>query len=513
MNDFKIEPGTSKDSKEARRARRAEQQRLRRQRQRQSNDPTVQQKRQAELESRRMKRKAETPEERARRLAAAAEFRAKKWKNDTPMERAQRKAAHAAAARAKRAHETEEERARRTSANAEAMRARRARGAEQGRAPAKAEVARTKRSTETEQERTRRLNALADTADERHEAESPGEEERHLAAMGAALEAIHQRKAQECRKQHVGVTDHIKRDFLDNPFEYACSVCDRPWQNKDLSAITEAMCGVLETDFPEAELRSLQVCATCQLSLNQHKVPLYSATNGRKKVYAGFCQEPLTGTSSVLNENPCGPSWPSDEQTANSLLCIKEEARDTCVFGSSHSSPSDSQFQEMQLSPEFSGQLVRVKLEPPDVPCLPEEGQTQQQHCKESSSGGDADGTIGGMCNIKEEPREVSSNEDPIIEVKTEPYNIAVLTEQEQMGHSCDSTLEGATLGMCHIKEEPQEDSSNEHPTTVVKTEAYNIPIFIEQDQTEHTSDSASEGDTRWSKGFIYPGCHTDSLQ
>ncbi|XP_064468247.1 zinc finger protein 235-like isoform X2 [Ornithodoros turicata] len=51
-------------------------------------------------------------------------------------------------------------------------------------------------------------------------------------------------------------------------------------------------------------------------------------------------------------------------------------------------------------------------------------------------------GATAGMCDIKEEPQEDSSNEDPSIEVKTEPYNVPVLAGQEQIEHSCDPTSE-----------------------------------------------------------------------
>ncbi|XP_064468330.1 zinc finger protein 808-like isoform X2 [Ornithodoros turicata] len=128
------------------------------------------------------------------------------------------------------------------------------------------------------------------------------------------------------------------------------------------------------------------------------------------------------------------------DRTANSLLIMKEETRDTGVLESSHSSPSDSQLKEMRLSSEFNGHLVKVKLEPPDVPCLPEEPQTRQQHCIESSPGG----LTAGMGHVKEEPREESSDEHPILEVKTEPYNIEISAEQDQMGRNRDSTSEGA---------------------------------------------------------------------
>ncbi|XP_064468343.1 zinc finger protein 431-like isoform X2 [Ornithodoros turicata] len=98
------------------------------------------------------------------------------------------------------------------------------------------------------------------------------------------------------------------------------------------------------------------------------------------------------------------------------------------------------------------------------------------------------------MCPVKEEPREDSSNEDPSIEVRTEPYSVAILAEQEQMGFSCHSASEGETAWKCNLKEEPQEDSFNEDPIIEVKTEPYNVPVLAGQDQMGHSRHSASEG-------------------
>ncbi|XP_064468023.1 zinc finger protein 235-like isoform X5 [Ornithodoros turicata] len=160
----------------------------------------------------------------------------------------------------------------------------------------------------------------------------------------------------------------------------------------------------------------------------------------------------------------------------------------------------------MQLSSEFSGQLVRVKLEPPDVPCLPEEGQTQQQHCNQSSSGGDADGAAAGMCDIKEEPQEDSSNEHPIIEVKTEPYNVAILAGQEQMGQSCHSTSEGAKESTGMLRNQDQTRSTCDQAsssctfsnaqlqvsTTIAEPQVDNTPLVIMDSQpTEQPTDQA----------------------
>ncbi|XP_064467638.1 zinc finger protein OZF-like isoform X3 [Ornithodoros turicata] len=93
----------------------------------------------------------------------------------------------------------------------------------------------------------------------------------------------------------------------------------------------------------------------------------------------------------------------------------------------------------MELSPEFNDQLIRVKLEPPDTACLPEQEMTA------------------GTCHIKEELLDDSSDEHSIIEVETEPYNIAILTGRDQIGQSHNSTLQDATAIslMHHVKDEP----------------------------------------------------------
>ncbi|XP_064459949.1 zinc finger protein 883-like isoform X3 [Ornithodoros turicata] len=110
----------------------------------------------------------------------------------------------------------------------------------------------------------------------------------------------------------------------------------------------------------------------------------------------------------------------------------------------------------MQLSPEFSGHLVRVQLAPLGSECLQEEGQVQQQHCDVYPSGGDSYGGMTRMCHIKQEPREESSTEHPITVVKTEPYSVAILAGQEHMGHSCDSVSERAGESSCMLHNEDQ---------------------------------------------------------
>ncbi|XP_064468299.1 zinc finger protein ZFP2-like isoform X1 [Ornithodoros turicata] len=190
-------------------------------------------------------------------------------------------------------------------------------------------------------------------------------------------------------------------------------------------------------------------------------------------------QEPI---EHKVQQRHCGGSASEgDNYGANPGMChIKEEPRD-----------------------EDKRPITVVKTEPYNVAILagqePMERKVQQRHCGVSAS----EGATPGMCHIKEEPRE--EDKQPITVVKTEPYNVAILAGQEQMEHKAQqrhcgvSTPEGATPGMCHIKEEPRDE--DKRPITVVKTEPYNVTILAGQEQMEHKvqqrhcGGSATEGD------------------
>ncbi|XP_064467789.1 zinc finger protein 239-like isoform X2 [Ornithodoros turicata] len=107
----------------------------------------------------------------------------------------------------------------------------------------------------------------------------------------------------------------------------------------------------------------------------------------------------------------------------------------------------------MQPSPGFSSWVSRVKLEPPDAECLQEQGQILQQHCGMPYASGD-DEVTAGIGHIKEEPRE----DNLTVVVETAPYNITILTRQDQTGHSHESASEGArgSTGTLHVKDQPR---------------------------------------------------------
>ncbi|XP_064464163.1 zinc finger protein 227-like [Ornithodoros turicata] len=65
----------------------------------------------------------------------------------------------------------------------------------------------------------------------------------------------------------------------------------------------------------------------------------------------------------------------------------------------------------MQLCPELSCQLSRMKSEPSDTACLIEEGQVDRQHHRKSASGGDSGGAKGStpVLHIEDQPRSTCS--------------------------------------------------------------------------------------------------------
>ncbi|XP_064472822.1 LOW QUALITY PROTEIN: uncharacterized protein LOC135387644 [Ornithodoros turicata] len=77
-----------------------------------------------------------------------------------------------------------------------------------------------------------------------------------------------------------GATKPFKRVFLDNPFGFGCSVCDRLWRRNDLSLIPAACHFVLQEIFPGEDLSTFRVCATCLQSLANNKMPNLSTSNG-----------------------------------------------------------------------------------------------------------------------------------------------------------------------------------------------------------------------------------------
>lgn len=74
-------------------------------------------------------------------------------------------------------------------------------------------------------------------------------------------------------------TARFNKTFKENPFGYACDVCDRLWFQKDLQKVRDSHAARLEEPFGE-DCSNFQVCATCRHSLDRGRVPKLSKTNG-----------------------------------------------------------------------------------------------------------------------------------------------------------------------------------------------------------------------------------------
>ncbi|XP_064461966.1 zinc finger protein 239-like isoform X2 [Ornithodoros turicata] len=120
----------------------------------------------------------------------------------------------------------------------------------------------------------------------------------------------------------------------------------------------------------------------------------------------------------------------------------------------------DSQLREMQLTSELSGQLPGVKSAPCDALWSPEETQDQLQHCDEPATKPGTLGPTDRRCRVKEEPPDNSStDEHPIVELETEPYNTAILSGLDEVGHVRESTSEeaAASTSVVQTKNEPKD--------------------------------------------------------
>ncbi|XP_064468210.1 zinc finger protein 883-like [Ornithodoros turicata] len=147
----------------------------------------------------------------------------------------------------------------------------------------------------------------------------------------------------------------------------------------------------------------------------------------------------------------------------------------------------------MEVSPELSCQLSRVKSETLHAACLPEQGQIEQQHCSVSALGG----ATPGACHIKEEPPEDCSDEHPIVEVKTEPYDTAILEGRDHLEHSDDSASEDATASTGYNSSNAQCNTSTAElqtlfTNTVPLTEPNPGDVSPDQRETQEASESLS---------------------
>jgi hypothetical protein len=74
--------------------------------------------------------------------------------------------------------------------------------------------------------------------------------------------------------------EYFQKNFVGNPFGYACDICDRLWHMNDLKQIKEKHIGVLAPEFPDMDEAQFKAYVTCTATLDRDQVPSLSSSNG-----------------------------------------------------------------------------------------------------------------------------------------------------------------------------------------------------------------------------------------
>ncbi|CAF4915843.1 unnamed protein product [Pieris macdunnoughi] len=84
----------------------------------------------------------------------------------------------------------------------------------------------------------------------------------------------------------------FKKKFLDIPFAYPCSVCNRLWFQDDLKSPSPEHIEILTQIIPNTPAKNTKLCNTCIQALNKKNIPSMSTFNGFKypEIYLDICQ-------------------------------------------------------------------------------------------------------------------------------------------------------------------------------------------------------------------------------
>jgi hypothetical protein len=71
--------------------------------------------------------------------------------------------------------------------------------------------------------------------------------------------------------------EYFQRNFLGNPFDYACDISDRLWYMNDLKEVKEKHISVLAPEFPDIDVAQFKACVTCTATLDRDQYLVYQA--------------------------------------------------------------------------------------------------------------------------------------------------------------------------------------------------------------------------------------------
>lgn len=81
---------------------------------------------------------------------------------------------------------------------------------------------------------------------------------------------------------HKSAHKQFEKQFINNPFGSACSICDRLWFKNDITSISHEQEEIIRNAFPENNDNAINACKSCKQSLNRGNVPTLSKFNGFK---------------------------------------------------------------------------------------------------------------------------------------------------------------------------------------------------------------------------------------
>jgi hypothetical protein len=74
--------------------------------------------------------------------------------------------------------------------------------------------------------------------------------------------------------------EYFQKNFIRNPFRYACDICDRLRYMNNLKQVKENHISVLVPEFPDMNVAQFKACVTCTAILDRDQVPSLSGSNG-----------------------------------------------------------------------------------------------------------------------------------------------------------------------------------------------------------------------------------------
>jgi hypothetical protein len=73
--------------------------------------------------------------------------------------------------------------------------------------------------------------------------------------------------------------EEFQKNFIRNPFGYACDICDRLWYMNNLKQVKEKHISVLASEFPDMDIAQFKACVACTATLYRDQVPSLSSSN------------------------------------------------------------------------------------------------------------------------------------------------------------------------------------------------------------------------------------------